>query len=265
MVDPAIRYEASGSVAAITLNRPDSRNALTLDMIEALKAVLNQCSSDSTIRAVLLTGAGEGFSSGADLYQMRAALAEHDISDVLREGLNRVVVALRQIPKPVVAAVNGVAAGAGASLALAADVRVASDRATFVFAAFANLGLIPDAGVTYLLPRLVGEAKALELLLLANAKNRVDAADALTLGIVNRVVPHDSVLSEAQALATRLAQMPTQALGMTKQAVYRAGDSDLTAALENEAYLQGKAARTRDFQEGLSAILEKRPPDFTGQ
>lgn len=266
MIYSTILYEIHDSVVTITLNRPGARNALTLDMIEEMKDALAVCAGDRQVRAVLLTGAGEGFSSGADLKQMSALLVEQrDISDILRGGLNRLTMMLRELPKPVVAAVNGVAAGAGASLALAADVRVASENATFVFAAFANLGLIPDAGATYLLPRLLGEAKALELLLLANAQNRVSAADAFTMGIVNRVVPHDDLSVEARTMAAKLAQMPTRAIGMTKQAVYDATEKGLAAALEAEARLQGEASRTRDFREGVQAMLEKRQPSFTGE
>lgn len=258
-----ILYDVADGVATITLNHPETYNALTQAVLEECNVVLGQLNHDDTIRAVVLTGAGKGFCSGADL-AAASADPNFDIARLLRTGLNVSVTQMRTLNKPVIGVINGVAAGAGASLALAADYRLASDKASFVFAAFVNIGVIPDAGLTYFLPRLVGVGKALELVLFADAKNRVDAQQALELGLVNRVVAHDDLLSEARALAVKLAQMPTKAIGWMKQTFYQAGEQSLAEALECEARLQGMAFRTRDCQEGVAAFLEKRPPVFKG-
>lgn len=258
-------YDTADGVATVTLNRPQSYNALSFATLEELKDAFKQISRDSAVRAVILTGEGKGFSSGADLLEMGGQLDTIPITDVLRSGLNTIVKQMRILEKPIVCAVNGVAAGAGASLTLAADYRIASENASFVFAAFVSIGLIPDAGSTYLLPQLVGMGKALELVLLADSKNRVTASQALELGIVNRVVPQDDLMDEAKVLANRLAQMPTRAIGYTKRVIYRAAERSLTDALEYEAQMQGAAFRTQDFQEGVAAFVEKREPVFKGE
>ncbi len=259
-----LRYEVNDSgTVIITINRPDSYNALSIATLNDLKAAFKAVAKDDAARAVVLTGTGKAFSSGADLVELGQNL-DVVVTDVLRNGLNVIVTQMRSLEKPVICAVNGVAAGAGASLALAADLRVASDAASFVFAAFVNIGLVPDAGGTYLLQQLIGSGRALELLLLADSKNRVTAAQALDYGVVNRVVSHADLMAEILSLADKLARMPTKAIGMTKRAVYRAAHRHIADALDYEARLQGAAFQTYDFREGVSAFLEKRDPEFKG-
>ena len=264
MTDKTVLLEVIDGVATVTLNRPESYNALTRAMPDDINAVLDQC-KDKSIHAVVFTGAGKGFCSGADLAEISADLDNFDIGEMLRAGLNVLTTNLRTLEKPVICAINGVAAGAGASIALATDYRFGSEKASFVFAAFVNIGLIPDAGLTTLLPQLVGVGKALELALVADAKNRLRAEAALSLGIVNRVVAHDDLMTEAQAFAAQLAQMPTRAINMTKQAMYGAYRRSLAEALEYEAELQSSAFQTRDFREGVAAFIEKRAPKFVGE
>lgn len=260
-----ILFEQNGGVVTITINRPDTRNSLSLDTIKELQAAFKACGRDKSVRAIVLTGTGKGFSSGADLQEIAANMGQIDITSVLRTGLNSLTLLIRSLEKPVIAAVNGVAAGAGASLALAADYRIIADTASFVFAAFVNIGLIPDGGATHLLQQVVGPAKALELALLADSQNRVNAEAARELGIANRIVTTDDLMTETNALAEKLADMPTRAIGLTKRAIYRAADHTLDDAIDYEAQLQSAAFRTHDFQEGVLAFIEKRTPVFTGE
>ncbi|MFN8375844.1 MAG: enoyl-CoA hydratase-related protein [Anaerolineae bacterium] len=257
-------YEGSDSVVTITLNRPERYNALNETMTQELRQAFRMIAEDAAVRAVLLTGAGKGFCSGADLLE----LGEHpevSVGDHLRHGLNLLIGEMQALEKPIVCAVNGAAAGAGGSLALACDFRVASDKASFVFAAFVNIGLIPDAGSTILLPQLVGVSRALELAVLADAQNRLGAQQAFDWGLVNRVVLHDSLMSEAHALTTRLSHMATRAVGAAKRAIYTAHSRTLAEAMEYEAQTQDLMAQTQDHREGVMAFIEKRPAQFKGQ
>ena len=254
-----LRVEVDGPVATLTLDRPDSLNALTVPVKVALREALASLAADRSVRAVILTGAGRAFCAGQDLAEREqpdAAPLEVEV----RERYNPIIRTLRSMDQPVIAAVNGVAAGAGASLAFACDIRLAADDARFVLA-FGRIGLVPDSGATWFLPRLVGSAKAAELALIGDP---VDAAEALRLGLVSRVVPGDRLMAEARALADRLAQGAPLALSLTKSALQRSLTIDLDEALEGEAKLQGIAGASADHAEGLAAFREKRPPRFTG-
>lgn len=254
-----LRVEVDGPVATLTLDRPAALNALTVPIKVALREALESIAADREVRAVVLTGAGRAFCAGQDL-------AERDEPDAapleieVRERYNPIIRALRSMGQPVIAAVNGVAAGAGASLAFACDMRIASEEARFVLA-FGRIGLVPDSGATWFLPRLVGPAKAAELALVGDP---VDAAQALRLGLVSKVVPGPELMSEARALAERLAAGAPLALALTKGALQRSMTIDLDQALEGEAKLQGIAGASADHAEGLAAFREKRPPRFSG-
>jgi 2-(1,2-epoxy-1,2-dihydrophenyl)acetyl-CoA isomerase len=238
---------------------------MTARMYSELLDVLKQIKRDDNIRVVVITGAGKGFCSGADLTEMQGRLGQVEIGDVLREGLNRIAMGIHQLEKPVIAAINGVAAGAGTGLALACDMRVVSEDASFVFAAFINIGLIPDAGSTYFLPRIVGAAKAFELVVLADGKNRISAQQAVGLGLANRHVTPEDLMPEAMGLAHKLANMATRAIGLTKRAIAKSHAQTLPEQLETEAQLQTAASRTNDFQEGVMAFIQKREAQFTGE
>ncbi|HET7725945.1 MAG TPA: enoyl-CoA hydratase-related protein [Candidatus Limnocylindrales bacterium] len=255
-----VRIALAEGVATITLDRPDALNALTVAMKGELLAALRSVGRDSAVRAVILTGSGRAFCAGQDLRE-RLEPDAAPLEVELRERYNPIIRALRDLPQPVIAAVNGVAAGAGASLAFACDLRIAAAGASFVLA-FGRIGLVPDSGATWLLPRLVGAARAAELALLGE---RVPAADAERWGLVSRVVPDDMLLDEARAMAEQLAGMAPRALALTKRALRRAEEAGLDETLEYEAMLQGIAGRTRDHAEGVAAFVEKRQPRFTGE
>ncbi len=262
MAESPILYEAREGVAVITLNRPDVLNAFTPEMLGALASALRRAPVDGQ-RAILLTGAGRGFSAGMDL----ASIQHHyenggspDFVSLLNDNFYPVVRELASTAVPVVAAVNGVAAGAGMSLALACDLRVAADNARFV-TAFTNIGLVPDCGMAYTLPRLVGEGRALELMLLSEP---VGAEPALAIGLVNRVVPAGELGQAAFALAKKLAAGPTLAYRKTKDLVEAARTSDLPALLALEAKLQAEAGATQDHKGAVDAFLKKQPATFSG-
>ncbi|MBI2780620.1 MAG: enoyl-CoA hydratase/isomerase family protein [Chloroflexi bacterium] len=255
-----VEVDAASGVATITLNRPDALNSLTVPMKQALLAAFRQVARDKAVRAVILTGAGRAFCAGQDLRE-RLQPDAAPLGVEVRERYNPIIRAMRALPKPIVAAINGVAAGAGASLAMAADIRIASDAASFALA-FGRVGLVPDSGATWLLPRLVGVTRAAELALLNES---VPAADAERIGLVGRVVPAAELATEARSVAARLAAGAPRAIALTKRALNAAWDRDLDAALEYEAHLQDIAGRTKDHAEGLAAFMEKRPPRFTGE
>ena len=259
-MDDGLRVEVDGAVAILTLDRPAALNALTVPLKVALLEALRQIASDRAVRAVILTGAGRAFCAGQDLAEReRPDAAPLDVE--LRERYNPIVRALREMGQPVIAAVNGVAAGAGASLAFACDLRVAAADARFVLA-FGRIGLVPDSGATWFLPRLVGAGRATELALVGDP---VSAEDALRIGLVSRVVPGEALMTEARAMADRLAASAPAALAMTKAALERSWSMDLGSALDEEARLQGLAGSSADHSEGLAAFREKRPPRFTGE
>lgn len=255
-----ITLDRQGGVALLTLARPEKFNAVNSAMHRDLQVALRSLGTDRQVRALVITGTGKAFCAGQDLGEFVALDESFRYDEHVRSTFNRVVLGLRELPLPVIAAVNGVAAGAGASLALACDMRICSDRARFI-QAFGRIGLVPDTGSTWFLPQLVGIGKALEL---AWTGEPVDAAAAVELGMANAVVAHEDLHARSLELAARLAEMPTRALAMTKRAMYKATTSTLAEALEYEAQLQQVAARTSDHREGLAAFAEKRDPVFTG-
>ncbi len=247
-------------VATIILNRPEKRNAvnssLTAELIEAIQEV----GKDNEVKAVIITGAGAAFSAGGDLESMVGMKNPLDIADVLRRGGGMVVLGLRNMPKPVIAAVNGVAVGAGCNLALACDIIIASENARFS-EGFANIGAHPDWGGTYFLARLVGVARACELFFTGKM---LDAYEAEKMGLVNQVVTADRLEATAKELALSLARGPSIALGLTKLSIYRGLEGDLLSALENEARGQAMCFVTQDLSEGIRSFSEKRKPQFKG-
>ncbi len=255
----ALRWEAAGGIATITLDRPEALNSLEGRLKAELLGAIRQAGRDSNVQVVILTGAGRAFCAGQDLKE-RLQPDPTPLDVEVRQRFNPIVSAIRLLDKPVIAAVNGVAAGAGASLAFACDLRIASESATFVLA-FGRIGLIPDSGATWLLPRLVGLGRATELMLLPDP---LAAAEALRIGLVNRVVPAGELLAEAGAIAATLAAGAPRALALTKRAIRRGLEVGFDEALDYEASLQGIAGRTADHAEGLAAFVEKRAPRFSG-
>lgn len=248
-------------VLTITLNRPEVLNALTRQVLNELRDVLRAAERDAAVRCLVLTGAGRGFCSGLDLTAGTQRDEDISVAEGVRQNWNVIVQRLRGIEKPVIAAINGVAAGAGMSFALACDIRLASEAAWFM-PGFVRIGLVPDSGGTLLLPMLAGYAKAAEL---AFTGDRVDATEAHRLGLVNHVVPADALLERTRELAVRLAALPTRAIGLTKRAFNRAVMPNLDAALDYEADMQEIAARTHDHREGIAAFRAQRQPRFTGE
>jgi len=253
-----VETSLEGSVLTITLNRPDVLNAFNAAMHKALGAALKEA-TDPTVRAVVLTGAGRGFCVGQDLTEFRKEPG--DVGKRLRGNYHPNIRAIRALEKPVIAAVNGAAAGAGLSLASACDLRIASDQANFV-PAFVNIGLVPDSGGTFFVTRLVGQARAFEWLC---SGRRLTAVEAQQWGFVSEVVEADALAARAAEVASELAALPTRAIGMTKRLLDRASTATLDDQLEWEAQLQTAATQTEDFREGVAAFLEKRPPDFHGR
>jgi 2-(1,2-epoxy-1,2-dihydrophenyl)acetyl-CoA isomerase len=259
MPGTVIRSTQDG-VLTLTLNRPDALNSFNVEMKDALLAALKDAARDRDVRVVVVTGAGRAFSAGQDLKERQAPGAS-DLGTELRTRYNPIILAMRRLEKPIIGAINGVAAGAGISVALACDIRLAAQTASFI-EVFGRVGLVPDTGSTWLLPRLVGYARAAEMIFTTDP---VDSATAERIGLVNRVVPADELLSETTGLATKLAQAAPLALGLAKRALNRALESGLEEALEYEAQLQAVAGRSADHAEGVAAFVDKRPAAFRGE
>lgn len=257
-----LRVERSQQVMQLTLNRPDKLNAFNEEMHVALQAALAEAARDPEVRAILLTGAGRGFCAGQDLGDRDPRLGgPPDLGQTIERFYNPLIRLIRQLDKPVVCAVNGVAAGAGANLALACDIVLAARSARFI-QAFARIGLVPDSGGTWVLPRLLGEARAKALCMTAEP---VDAQQAADWGMIWRVVDDEALSDAAMTLARQLAAGPTRSFGMIKQAIQASATQSLDTQLDLERDLQREAGRTRDYAEGVAAFLEKRKPEFTGR
>lgn len=255
-------------VAILTLNRPAKLNAVNLLMLTEIKTIMEKVRDDDNIRALVITGADPAFCSGADVDELVKPLLTGGPSAAPRtnesvDPLARFILPVSRMAKlkPTIAAVNGVTAGAGLSLAAACDIRIASEKATFM-SAFIRRGLTPDNGLTYFLPRIVGMAKALEIMLTGDT---IDAKAAVQIGLVNRVVPHADLINEARKLGTRIAEGPPLAIQLTKRAAYRGVHSDLETQLDLETHMLRLCAETEDFKEGIKAFLEKRKPIYGGK
>jgi 2-(1,2-epoxy-1,2-dihydrophenyl)acetyl-CoA isomerase len=255
----SVLLETENGVAYITLNRPDKLNSFNREMALLLQQLLDDCAADDAIRCIYITGAGKGFCAGQDLAEVVDPNGP-GMQKILVEHYNPIISRLRSISKPIVAAVNGVAAGAGANLALACDIVVAADSASFI-QAFSKIGLIPDSGGTYHLPKLIGFQRASALMMLGD---KVPAIEALQMGMLYKIFPADTFIPESKKLAQQLAQMPTKALGYIKEALNASLTSDLQQQLATEDKLQQQAASTNDFKEGVASFLEKRNPAFKG-
>ncbi len=255
-----IIFETRGQVGCITLNRPDKLNAFNRDMSLQFQETLDECKSNTGIRAVYITGAGKAFSAGQDLAEVTDPNGPA-MKKILQEHYNPIVSKIRRLDKPVVAAVNGVAAGAGANIALCCDIVVAAQSASFI-QAFSKIGLIPDSGGTHTLPRLIGWQKASAIMMLGD---RVSATEAERIGMLYKFFPDASFAEEAFKIATQLSNMPTKALAYTKQALYLSQDSSFEQQLQHEDSLQQKAAETFDYKEGVLCFIEKRIANFKGE
>jgi len=260
---PVLLEGKQDGIATLVMNRPDRMNALNNELGVAIDQALGRIAADPDVRVVVITGAGRAFCAGGDLALLgkgREAGATKELEPLLRAGM-QMVLKMRTMPQPVIAAVNGAAAGAGMNVALAADIRIASEEATFG-QNFAKVGLFPDFGGTYLLPQLVGPAKAAELFYTGDM---IDAKTALALGIVNHVVPAAQLESEVKKLAQKIAQGPYLAIRAVKKELFARGEKDLTRGLDNEVQEQLRCYLSEDCREGIRAFFERRPPKFQGK
>ncbi|MDY6964597.1 MAG: enoyl-CoA hydratase-related protein [Halobacteriota archaeon] len=259
-----IIFEKEDEVGTITLNRPKSLNAINYKMICEYVNAMEMIRDDDGIRAVIVTGAGKGFCSGADLTSPDMpfnVMQPSGMREYVQSHLQRMGTSMLELEIPIVGAINGMAAGAGCNLALSSDIIIASDEARFS-QIFAKRALVPDVGGMFMLPRLVGMAKAKELMFTAD---NIDAEEAFRIGMINRVVPAGDLMKEAREFALRLANGPTKAIGMTKRILNKAFESDLRTILDHEASAQGIAVSTKDAREGVSSFLQKREPRFKGR
>ncbi len=256
----SVLFEIRNNIGFITLNRPDKLNVFNREMALLLQHKLDECASLKEVRAVYITGAGKGFCAGQDLAEVVDPTGP-GMDTILSEHYNPIITRIRNIPKPVVAAVNGVAAGAGANIALACDIVIASISASFI-QAFSKIALIPDSGGTYTLPRLIGWQKASALMLLGD---KVSATEAEKMGMIYKVFEDDLFDAESKKIVSTLSQLPTKSLGYIKHVLNYSADNNLEEQLLLEDQFQQKAAATKDFNEGVNAFLEKRKANFTGE
>lgn len=258
-MEPSVKMNINGDLAEITLHRPDKYNSFTREMSFLLQEKLDEC-ADEKIRAVVITGSGRAFSAGQDLKEVLET-GNKGLGNILSEQLNPIIIKIRNLEKPVLAAVNGVAAGAGANIALACDIVVAAKSAGFI-QAFSKIGLIPDSGGTYFLPRLIGLQKATALMMLGE---NISAEEAERIGMIYKVFPDESFKEEVSKLANLLASLPTKALSLTKRALLDSSGNTLIQQLTLEDQLQATAADSEDFSEGVKAFVEKRKPVYKGK
>jgi 2-(1,2-epoxy-1,2-dihydrophenyl)acetyl-CoA isomerase len=257
----SIIYDVEESIATLKLNRPQALNAFNTAMISETTQAFKHANRDKGVRCVVITGEGRAFSSGQDLKDIEGRDDDFSIGDHIRQGYNRLILQMVNLEKPIIAAVNGVAAGAGCGVALAADIRIVSEYGSFMLA-FSRVGLVPDSGTTWILPRLIGYSRAYEMAITAE---KITAERALSWGMVNKVVPASQLGEITDAWARLLASGPTLAFGLTKRAMYKSAGSSLEDSLIYESMLQEIAGRSYDRKEGVQAFIEKRPADFRGE
>lgn len=260
MSTPSIGVAISNNVAFLTLNRPEVFNSFNREMALRLQSELDHCAENNEVRAIVISGNGKAFCAGQDLKEVTTPELNPGFKAILDEHYNPIIQKIRSITKPVIGAVNGVAAGAGANIALACDIVVASERASFI-QAFSKIGLVPDSGGTFFLPRLIGFQKASALMMLGD---KVSAEEAENLGMIYKVFNTEDFKDEVTVLAEKMAKMPTKALGMTKQLLNESMTNSLEEQLALESKLQIEAAQSNDYNEGVSAFVEKRKPNFKG-
>ena len=257
----SVLLKIENNIAFINLNRPEVFNSFNREMALSLQNILDNCANDAAVRAIVITGNGKAFCAGQDLKEVTTAEINPGFRAILEEHYNPIIQKIRTIEKPIIAAVNGVAAGAGANIALACDIVVANELASFI-QAFSKIGLVPDSGGTFFLPRLIGFQKASALMLLGD---KVTAAEALALGMIYKEYPTATFEEEVKTLAGTLAQMPTKALGLTKRLLNQSMTNSLEGQLAAESDLQIEASSSYDYNEGVNAFVEKRKPEFKGK
>ncbi len=256
----SILLKIENKIATITLNRPEVFNSFNREMALSMQNILDQCAADENVRAIVITGSGKAFCAGQDLKEVTSPELNPGFRKILEEHYNPIIERIRNIEKPIVAAVNGVAAGAGANIALACDIVVAAENASFI-QAFSKIGLVPDSAGTFFLPRLIGFQKASALMMLGD---KVNATEALNLGMIYKIFPVAIFEEEIHNMATTLANMPTKAIGLTKRLLNESLSNSLKQQLALESDLQIEASSSNDYQEGVNAFMAKRTPEFKG-